>query len=210
MTSTQEQDSLATALDDLRIAHPDHDLNPWNDDHVNSPTPPPHESRLESSYSAKEVLSEFDPLASPEEQAAREAWRTSEGHPPPLPVVPPSSEESPSDPASASPTSRSLSPFPSLASLAKTFSFPNLTRPRPPSMDATRPVHSPSNLSAVVTGQGETPVKEESEVRDSSSGLTPISPGEHETDVETQFDFQRFLDQMKSRSAEPVSRFLRS
>ena len=201
MTSTQAQRSLATALDDLRIAHPDHDLNPWNDVRVKSPTPPPHEP------SANEVLSEFDPLASPEEQAARQAWQTSEGHPPPPPVVPPSTEESLSDPASASPTSRSLSPFPSLASLAKTFSLPSLTRPRPPSMDATRPVHTPSNLSTVVAGQGEPPAEEESEVRDSS---TPISPGEHETEVETQFDFQRFLDQMKSRSAEPVSRFLRS
>ena len=198
MTSTQEQDSLAAALDDLRIAHPDHDLNPWNDIHLNSPTRPPDE---EPSIPAKEVLSEFDPLASPEEQAAREAWQTSEGHPPPPPAVPLSTE----DPSPVSPSSRSLSPFPSLASLAKTFSLPNLTRPRPPSMDATRPVHTPSNLSTVVTGQGETPAEEESEIRNSS-----VPPSEHETDVESQFDFQRFLDQMKSRSAEPVSRYLRS
>ena len=199
MSSTQH--SLPTALD------PDHDLNPWKDPVHNTDPATINVFGHKDTVIPKEVLSEFDPLASPEEQAARDAWQTSEGHPPP-----PSSEESvdPTPPStSVLPPSRSLSPFPipSLASLAKTFSLPSLTRPRPPSMDAASPVHPPSNLSTVVTGQG---AEEESEAQGSSNEPPPTSPpSEHEADTEI-FDFQRFLDQMKSRSAEPVSKYLRS
>jgi len=208
-----------------------HDLNPWND---KPPTPPPHDHlrtpdpalldhsiapnvfghpdgiNLEQSHPANEVLSEFDPLASPEEQAARAAWQTAEGHPPPSPATHPSTEDAPSNatsPITILPPSRSLSPFPSLASLAKTFSLPNLTRSRPSSMDAT----PPSNLSTVITAQSENASEEPDGGNDEPHPpLPPPSPSESEPEVEIQFDFQKFLDQMKSRSAEPVSKYLRS
>ncbi|KAK2462714.1 hypothetical protein APHAL10511_005232 [Amanita phalloides] len=187
------------------------DSNPWSDQLPVHHSPPhtPDPDLLDNSITANaftrqqtpqptdHLLTEFDPLVSPEEQAAREAWQTAEAHPPHTPPSPP-----------IVPPTRSLSPFPSLASLAKTFSLPNLnlTRPRPISMDAAHPVLSPSTLSSMAALQRSSPIEEPHEAADGGSE-PPESPGEQ---VELQFDFQNFLDQMKSRSAEPVSKYLRS
>ena len=82
-------------------------------------------------------------------------------------------------------------------------------------MDATHPAVSPSNLSNVVTAQSGIPAEDASDERDGGndephSTLPPFPPSQCEPEVEIQFDFQKFLDQMKSRSAEPVSKYLRS
>ena len=51
---------------------------------------------------------------------------------------------------------------------------------------------------------------------DTVANARPTSPNradEHEQEageVDVQFDFQKFLDQMKTRSADPVSKYLRS
>ncbi|KAJ3491805.1 hypothetical protein NLJ89_g11305 [Agrocybe chaxingu] len=196
---------------------------------------------------AKEVLSEFDPLvASPEEKAARDAWETSEGHPPapqpalvpatppprtPLPPMPPMKDLYISSPTSPDPTIMSPgaapsaaaitspSSFPSFASFAKSFALP-LVRSRPQSLDGSaKAVPSPSTLSSFTSQQRE--AQQKGDVRDTgkavaSGSATPNRSGSRTSSPVPKpapdggFDFQKFLDQMKTKSAEPVSKYLRS
>lgn len=187
------------------------------------------------SEGSRGVLSEFDPLVSHEEKAAREAWETSEGHPPLPSTTPPPLPlkdlyiSSPASPESSSPDTiapapsvtaiTSSSSFPSFAALAKTFSIP-LGRSRPPSIDTTaKAMLSQSTSSPFAAQQGNSPPErletakssasksEESSTLD-SSGSGTVSPIPKPTDGA--FDFQRFLDQMKTKSADPVSKYLRS
>jgi len=181
-----------------------------------------------------DVLSAFDPLAaSAEEQAAHDAWQSAESHPPPPPTSSssakddqhrmdtagvPESGASPSPPQSASPAPSAS--FPSLAAFARTFSIPSFSpKPRPLSLDVARPVAPPSSSSSFV-------VQQEQQAGDSedkrakppvmSGASTPVvrdpcdASGNATRPAEGQFDFQKFLDQMKTRSAEPVSKYLRS
>lgn len=174
-----------------------------------------------------EVLNEFDPLANSEEEAARKAWETSEAHPPPprtpSPPVPTLAikdfvASSPDSPMSSG--SLSASNFPSLAALARTFSIPALSRPRPLSLDTAKPVPSPATLSSLATQQDaaratltttattSTGFNSHPSTPGGSGTTSPVSGSREKTDIP--FDFQNFLDQMKSRSAEPVSKYLRS
>ncbi|KAF8159428.1 hypothetical protein B0H34DRAFT_703412 [Crassisporium funariophilum] len=192
---------------------------------VDSPTTPEPKHPVSA-----EVLNEFDPLASLEEQAARDAWETSEGHPPPpppprtpSPPPPPPLKDyltSPTSPEATSPDTASSaatatvitspSSFPSLAAFARSFSIP-LGRPRPLSLDASaKAVPSPSTLSSFASQQeGSQPksaISGSSTPNRTNSGTA--SPVPKPTDGA--FDFQRFLDQMKTKSADPVSKYLRS
>ncbi|KAF5373276.1 hypothetical protein D9615_007395 [Tricholomella constricta] len=176
---------------------------------------------------SQDLLNQFDPLASMEEEAARGAWETSEAHPPPPrtpspkpPALPLKANVASSPPESPSPQSAgslSSSPFPSLVALARTFAMPTLTRPRPLSLDAAKSVPSPATLSSFASQQ-DTPRNDimttskstaSPSRTPSSSGTASPVPG-HREKGEIPFDFQNFLDQMKSRSAEPVSKYLRS
>ena len=181
---------------------------------------------------SREVLSEFDPLVSHEEIAAREAWEASESHPP-LPSTPPpalplkdlyissptSQEASSPDTAPSEKANTSSSSFPSFAKLAKTFSIP-LGRSRPPSIDTTAKAMLSQSTSSHFAAQHGNSLPERLDTAKSSasrseesstlksSGSGTISPAPKPTDGA--FDFQRFLDQMKSKSADPVSKYLRS
>ncbi|TFK39772.1 hypothetical protein BDQ12DRAFT_510543 [Crucibulum laeve] len=165
---------------------------------------------------SKDVLDEFDPLASPEEKAARVAWETSEGHPPPPPPRTPSpSAPSPPNkdpqPVSPPPESAASAAFPSLAAFAKSFQIPSLGRPRPLSLDTAKPVPSPATLSSFASQQdgsstGKNTTRPSTPSAQGSGSISPVTSNKGEG----QFDFQKFLDQMKTRSAEPVSKYLRS
>ncbi|KAJ3531736.1 hypothetical protein NM688_g7533 [Phlebia brevispora] len=178
----------------------------------------------EATDTSQEILQEFDPLASHEERAAKEARESSESHS--QPAFPPSEEtqsvteeqpqlEPPHDhavddateqPPPAAPSS--LSSFPSLAALARTFALPLTSRPRPRSLDTAAAVPSPATISSFASQQ------EMSRSAPSSapeSGRSTPTRGGKSSDTETpSFDFQKFLDQMKTRSAEPVAKYLRS
>ncbi|KAG6811885.1 hypothetical protein H0H92_005411 [Tricholoma furcatifolium] len=175
---------------------------------------------------SQDVLNEFDPLANEEQKAAQKVWETAESHPPPPPRTPspkppalPLKDNVPMSPDSPHSGGLPTSPFPSFASFARTFSIPSLTRPRPLSLDQAKPVPSPSTLSSFVAQQeAATPrndVMSTSKLSPAptpprmSSGTSSPVPGSH-LQGEIPFDFQSFLDQMKSRSAEPVSKYLRS
>ncbi|KAF6761755.1 guanine nucleotide exchange factor Vps9 [Ephemerocybe angulata] len=172
------------------------------------------------------ILSEFDPLANREEQAAKSAWESSESHPPPprTPSPPPPSLPEKDEPSSSRTSPSSGSEFPSFSALARTFALP-LTplapRPRPQSIDVARPVASPATLSSFASQQ-DAPSRSagSDQQKNASRSNTPLAAGSGTASPvpgtrgdkpgEAQFDFQRFLDQMKSKSAEPVSKYLRS
>ena len=192
---------------------------------VNLPTTP-----IPNNEGSREVLSEFDPLCSEEEKAAREAWETSEGHPPPprTPSPPPPSKSPYTSPGASPPDTTasassataitSSSSFPTFATLAKTFSIPLVGRSRPVSLDATaQAVPTPTSSSSFAAQQGNPPTERldagkssasESSPNPSGSGSDGVSPAPKPAD--SAFDFQRFLDQMKSKSADPVSKYLKS
>ncbi|TFK64094.1 hypothetical protein BDN72DRAFT_901836 [Pluteus cervinus] len=134
------------------------------------PTPP-----LKPPPPSKEVLTAFDPLQDDQEQAARNAWEMTKGHPPPaVPpkdsiedgeelevsiTVEPSGSQTPPPPRTSTgpPPSTSFSSpsFPSFAALARTFALPlgGGRHTRPHSMDVARPVPSPASLSSFVAQQ---------------------------------------------------------
>jgi len=134
-----------------------------------------------------------------------------------------------SGPTSSTPQSVSPTPsasFPSLAAFARTFSIPSFSpKQRPLSLDVAKPVASPSTLSSFAvqqeqrTGDSEdkrfsVPSTSKPPVRSGASTPVTRDPGDGGGNgtkpAEGQFDFQKFLDQMKTRSAEPVSKYLRS
>ncbi|KAF9565870.1 hypothetical protein CPC08DRAFT_704305 [Agrocybe pediades] len=184
----------------------------------------------------QDVLNEFDPLASEEEKAAREAWETSEGHPPaeqapappatPLPAPPlkdmvvtspgatsPAPAVNASDTASSPNVVTSPSAFPSFSAFAKSFALP--LRSRPQSLDASaKAVPSPTTLSSFANQQ-DSIITDNTASKNATSGTsTPNRQGSGSSSPlpkpDGGFDFQKFLDQMKTRSAEPVSKYLRS
>ncbi|KAJ4475024.1 hypothetical protein J3R30DRAFT_3295098 [Lentinula aciculospora] len=178
-----------------------------------------------------EILQEFDPLADQEEEHAKKAWEESESHPPPLPSPrerissppppPVPLKDLPSPSQSPILSGQSSGGFPSFVALARSFSIPSLTRSprlkgRPLSMDVAKPVPSPDTLSSLASQQGEqpesdigrsksSPHEEQEEDREGSE-----SSSEDSRPSDPPFDFQKFLDQMKMRSADPVSKYLKS
>lgn len=160
-----------------------------------------------------EVLSEFDPLVIEEEKAAREAWKTSEAHPPP-PRTPSPPLSGPTPLASPQSGASISSSFPSLSAFARSFSIPTIGRSRPASLDVAKRVPSPSTLSSFASRQAnqeEADTDRSVDERESHQNSTESStlPERDKTDPPP-FDFQKFLDQMKSRGAEPVSKYLKS
>ncbi|KAL4062589.1 hypothetical protein J3A83DRAFT_4363455 [Scleroderma citrinum] len=136
-------------------------------------------------------------------------------------------------------TSSSASPFPSLTAIARTFSIPGVARPRsrPTSMDTAKPIAppsprtvtsfaaqqqqppaqptAPSPLSNRVPVQSDNNIEKSQPSQDPpATMLTSLDSGSgSETprkEKDPSFDFQKFLDQMKSRSVEPVAKYLRS
>ncbi|KAJ7623156.1 hypothetical protein FB45DRAFT_1061115 [Roridomyces roridus] len=171
---------------------------------------------LELKPPSDQILAEFDPLANQEEAAAREAWESAEGHPPPRTPTPPTPPPPPKD--SVQQQSPISSVFPSFSALARTFTNPmrSSSRPRRASMDVAQGVPTPSTLSSFIEQQQQPP--QESQHQDPQSASTETTsgtntPGTSSTQADKgdpPFDFQKFLDQMKSRHAEIVARYLKS
>ncbi|KAK7060943.1 hypothetical protein VNI00_000676 [Paramarasmius palmivorus] len=143
----------------------------------------------------------------------------------PSPAAPPKDKESARETPSAAAESPS-SPFPSLAALARSFSIPTMPRPaRPVSLDMAKPVPSPNTLSKFASQQGSkagaeseaqstSPAKDAQEQSGNLSGSGNEGGNEENSgnggNGDPPFDFQKFLDQMKMRSAEPVAKYLKS
>ncbi|PCH36296.1 hypothetical protein WOLCODRAFT_140322 [Wolfiporia cocos MD-104 SS10] len=187
----------------------------------------------------RDILLQFDPLASAEEKAAHEAWASSESHlKPSTPAALASSStdtdsvpeivarhSEPLEQPSMTPPDMPSSPaptFPALAAIARTFSLPIGNRgQRPRSLEIATSVPSPATLSSFAQQQSapatQTSMQDRAPGSGSASGRsTPgirdaerdrRKPGERDNPP---FDFQRFLEQMKQRSAEPVAKYLRS
>ncbi|OSX64362.1 hypothetical protein POSPLADRAFT_1079301, partial [Postia placenta MAD-698-R-SB12] len=183
----------------------------------------------------EEILLEFDPLASSDEKAAREAWASTTPHPPPSPgaaSIPSDGSEKgtdyqsvPSPQPPSTPTRPSPVPaFPALAAFARTFSLPLGSRSqRPSSIDLATSVPSPATLSSFAQQQSAPATRSTTDFGTSASPAGGSSGQSTPAVIESHrdrgravdrdnphFDFQKFLDQMKSRSAEPVAKYLRS
>lgn len=176
-----------------------------------------------------DILETFDPLAHHEEQSAREAWANAEGHPLPVPPKQDPVPQESGNPSSSS--SSSPSTFPSFSSFARSFALPSLpnvsmslvagTRVRPQSLDTAMVVQTPvhpvsfaAQQDADITARGSpkidavalpTQVAHSALRRNDTSQERPGGK-----DKDPPFDFQKFLDQMKTKSAEPIARYLRS
>ncbi|EIM86798.1 uncharacterized protein STEHIDRAFT_121647 [Stereum hirsutum FP-91666 SS1] len=295
LASEHHVDSLQPALVDLSLGDKSVDLDPWQDSapqptHTVLHTPDPSlldpettkgvqddneqvSSKEDASaeisekeHADKSVLDAFDPLVSPEERDAHDAWASSEGHAPPAPppkspkpiLVPPSQlQEAPSTPqrSNTSPSS-STSGFPAMAAaFARSFNLPSLPlgnspstppRRRPQSMDFATvmptPIHAPSF--AAQQEKSRTPEVDDEELaargspkrrstdtqgRTASPLIPGLSSGRNSGTAspslrvarggqgskdgkggDPPFDFQKFLDQMKTKSAEPVAKYLKS
>ncbi|KAI3619702.1 guanine nucleotide exchange factor vps9 [Moniliophthora roreri] len=202
-----------------------------------------------------EILDEFDPLADqaqkaweseeghppPAKKESEQDVGINEGQgkqkqkgdaatPPPQsrsPSPPPKDNESAQVvPSNSSPAEESsLSPFPSLAALARSFSIPTIPRPaRPVSLDMAKPVPSPNTLSQFASqqdpkagsgsgSQGASPEPGTKDAQDHREGQNGSGSGESSGQSgsgDPPFDFQKFLDQMKTRAAEPVAKYLKS
>ncbi|KAF9240615.1 hypothetical protein BU15DRAFT_45672 [Melanogaster broomeanus] len=159
--------------------------------------------------------------------------------PPGTPGSRPSTPAPQSSAHSPSASVSSPSAFPSLAAIARSFSIPSVVKPRsrPLSMDTAKPIPSPSPPTvASVAAQQQPPShidvpsplsrplllqpdgNAESQSAPSTRSVTP-SGGNYNAvvvsesprkDKDPQFDFQNFLNQMKSKGAEPVAKYLRS
>ena len=187
-----------------------------------------------------DTLDTFDPLSHQEEQGARSAWANAEGHPPPPPpppIPPPKQDPLPQERASGTSESGSTSAFPSFSSFARSFALPSLphmnmslvagtgtgtTRTRPQSLDTATLMSTPVHPAAFASQQDTETSARGSPKADHAtlpphavqSALRRENPSQERSaepkDKDPPFDFQKFLDQMKSKSAEPVARYLRS
>lgn len=185
-----------------------------------------HTSELNvlNSHIHTDILDTFDPQAHYEEQSAREAWSNAEGHPPP---IPPPKQQDPQPPPRESGTST----FPSFSSFARSFALPSLpnmnmslvagTRARPQSLDTATLMPTPVHPVTFASQQDSETSNRGSPKSDSAalpphavmSALRRENPSQERAgakDKDPPFDFQKFLDQMKTKSAEPVARYLRS
>jgi hypothetical protein len=229
---TTPEHELSNGLTKLNISEDATPENPWASKAA-SPTPEPV-SKVEDAAPPPaatpvferatsppaldpKVLSEFDPLVDKEEKEAREAWATAESHPPPphpakdepqevdaSPPPPPlrhkqttSVDISADGPSSAS---SFTTVFPAFANIARSLSRQG-TR-NDVDRSGAEVVPSPTTLASMAKKQA-TAAAEETPKPASDSGKTPSKS------TEPPFDFQRFLDQLKTRSAEPVAKYFR-
>ncbi|KAJ3846935.1 hypothetical protein EV368DRAFT_76907 [Lentinula lateritia] len=231
-TDVEDEESKPGVDDEAEGRHTLHTPDPSTFDRYVTggfATDPQASAPLMAPPQTTEILQEFDPLADQEEEHAKKAWEESEGHPaPPFPrdrisspppPVPLKDLPSPSQiPILSAQSSGGFQS--SLVALARSFSIPSLTRSpkskgRPLSMDVAKPVPSPDTISSFATQQAEQPEsnegKPESPDRQGEEDLDGSESGSEDSrPSDPPFDFQKFLDQMKTRSADPVSKYLKS
>ena len=229
------------SIDSFQSSNPSPGPNPWSDSAKMPPLAPqplrtpspevlddlasggikPEDDTLGPPSAHADILNAFDPLEHHEEQRAREAWASAEGHP--LPVPP---KQDPAPQTSGNPSS-----FPSFSSFARSFALPSLpnvnmslvagTRGRPQSIDTATVVRTPvhpvsfaAQQDAMISNRGSPKMDAVTHtsqlVQNTLRGKEPSQERPGGKDKDPPFDFQKFLDQMKTKSAEPVARYLRS
>ncbi|KAG8834952.1 hypothetical protein FRC17_006255 [Serendipita sp. 399] len=154
------------------------------------------------------VSSELNSLVDRDGEAAQDAWASSTGHPRSEQARPevkpePKSPEVTEHIQEASKTAEPSVTIPPASASALTSTFTNLARTfsRPRSWGNEAPSASAaSNVNSRLSGENPRP----------ATPQTPARSDSRARSGEGQFDFQKFLDQLKTRSAEPVAQFLRS
>ncbi|KIK94524.1 hypothetical protein PAXRUDRAFT_782707, partial [Paxillus rubicundulus Ve08.2h10] len=193
-------------FDPLAAPHEPNSRFAWADADAHPPPPRPQSSAIDREHSRSS--SQESPLGSS---------RSTQSSPvPQLPAHSPSSS------------------FPSLAAIARSFSIPSVAKPRsrPLSMDSAKPIPplSPYTATSFAAQQQQvsSPLSKplppqtdsygKSQSAPSTRSVTPADGSDTEAvrsqsprqDRDSQFDFQKFLNQMKSKGAEPVAKYLRS
>jgi hypothetical protein len=230
LAMTTPEHELSNELTKLSISEDATPENPWASkaatpapepvSKVEDAAPPPaatpvFERAITPPALDSNVLSEFDPLVDEEEKEAREAWATAESHPPPQPPAkdelqevdapPPPSlghKQTPSvDIPAEGPSSASSFTvvFPAFANIARSLSRQG-TR-NDVNRSGVEVLPSPTTLASMAKKQATT--AEETPKPASANDKSPSKS------TESPFDFQRFLDQLKTRSAEPVAKYFR-
>ncbi|QRW02927.1 vacuolar protein sorting-associated protein 9a [Ceratobasidium sp. AG-Ba] len=166
----------------------------------NFPTSPPATSSAKPRFNT-DVLDEFDPLVTSSTKKSPVVA------PKPIPTPKSTTQELP--PTSAPAT---VATFPSITSLARSF----ISRPSSPA-SATRPdLPSPKRASSALPPQSPAtrtkPTHASGLSTSSASAAAPVpAPASPNPPPDPeQFDFPRFLEQLKSRPADPVAKYLRS
>ena len=230
MTTTPEPE-LSNELTKLKISEGAIPENPWQSkaaspspepiSKVEDAAPPPPATPVFERATTppaldSNVLPEFDPLVDKEEKEAREAWATAESHPPPPPPAKdePQEVEAPPLPLrhkqttsvdlfvdGPSSASSFTTVFPAFANIARSLSRQG--NRNDVNRSGAEVVPSPTTLASMAKKQAAAAVEETPKPASASSGKT-LSKS-----AEPSFDFQRFLDQLKTRSAEPVAKYFR-
>ncbi|CAE6466640.1 hypothetical protein ACGC1H_003757 [Rhizoctonia solani] len=161
------------------------------------------------------VVDEFDPLAKPKTPVSARPLTPTQGRPlTPIqgrPSTPnqgraqPTASQGQGSPPTPTSAPATVASFPSIASIARSF----ISRPNSPvtSTRAEFPAGSPNSKSSSLPhspAMRTRPIQPSNLATLSDQPQTPTIP-----DPE-QFDFQKFLDQLKSRPADPVAKYLRS
>ncbi|KAJ1306651.1 hypothetical protein OPQ81_007646 [Rhizoctonia solani] len=166
------------------------------------------------------VVDEFDPLAKPKAPTSGRPSTPTQGRPStptqgraqtptalqgqsstPTPR-PEQGSQRPPTPTSASAT---VTTFPSIASIARSF----ISRPNSPVTSA-RPEFPTGSPTAKNSSLPHSPATRTRPIQSSNLATSSDRPQTPTTPDPEQFDFQKFLDQLKSRPADPVARYLRS
>lgn len=194
-------------------------------------SPPASSSALKPRYNAA-VLDEFDPLAAPtkSEKSPRGGQPSPKlgqpsprlgqpsprlGQPSPRlaqqPLKPDQSSRADAEQRPATPTSApaTVATFPSIASIARSF----ISRPSSPVTSARPDLPNPSLAGAATNLPPQSPSTRHKPTQSSALSTSTAAPAgavaEPANHDPEQFDFPRFLDQLKSRPADPVARYLR-
>lgn len=172
------------------MSAPDGSSNPWQEEKVVPASPPAPLAQPQALSVTTADLSEFDPLVT-EGKAQQDAWADEDGHPPP-PATPSKDELAPPPSARdaevmSPPKSTSSISFPFVASIARTLARATTPTPRD---RAPQPAQEQQH--------------DHQQQQDQQTDQTSRQPPK-----DAPFDFQRFLEQMKMRSAEPVAKYLR-
>jgi Rab5 GDP/GTP exchange factor len=210
-------------------SHDEEDSNPWASNTTSEPEPALLNATLSTTSVTpvftpatppvtvdSSVLAAFDPLVDKEQQEASDAWATAEAHPPKPDPEPTKEENVPANETSPPPTPdraaqkplppdpdspTKATPVPSSAS-AFTTTFANLAR------TFSRPRSAAGQNADIVGGAGPS--------RLSGEVIRPVTPitanarsDSRARSNEAVFDFQRFLDQLRNRNAEPIAAYLR-
>ncbi|KDN47098.1 hypothetical protein RSAG8_03875, partial [Rhizoctonia solani AG-8 WAC10335] len=175
---------------------------------------PPSSVAPKPRYNAA-VVDEFDPLAKPKSPKAPVSGRPSTPTQPrpstptqgraQTPTTTPRSDQAGQRPPTPTSAPATVATFPLIASIARSF----ISRPNSP-VTSSRPEFPAGSPRSNSPSLPHSPAMRTRPAQPSNLATSSEQPQTPTTPDPEQFDFQKFLDQLKSRPADPVAKYLRS